>query len=275
MNDFIPVNDLDNAIMAMQRSKAAMPELFRRLRQGSLYLVLPFHPEVANQTMELKNGMPMPFVRFTTERGVVVPAYSSEARFYEGLEKIKLAARNFMAAEMPAVQALEIVGKMKLRLAINHGCATGSITLPPKTLCDVADATALQPLGMSSGRTEHLVLNKIDPADYPTDLLQAVFELFRKYRNFRAAWIFTRTVAGQPTPKFVPYYLLVLMAPRDEAIFHDFNLVAQAARGQHELNLSHADEHDTAYLATLFQQATPFYQAADYQPPGPAGLPAA
>ena len=267
MNDFLPINDLDRAIMAMQRSRAAMPELFRRLREGNLYLVLPYHPEVANQDMELKSGMPVPFVNFTTDKGVVVPAYTSHERFEEGLEKIKLAKRNFMSAEMPAVQALEIVAKMKMKLTINHGCATGSVTLPPKTLVDVASGLALQPLGMDPVFTENLRLDKLDPADYPTDLLQPIFELIRQHKNFRTAWIFTRTIPGQPVPEFKPYYILLHMEPRDATLFHDFNLVAQAARGKHEVNLSLNQDDRPEYLAGLFQKAKPFFVAADYQPP--------
>ena len=122
---------------------------------------------------------------------------------------------------------------------------------------------------MGSGHTEQLTLDKLDPADYPTDLLQPIFELFRKHRNFRAAWIFTRTIAGQPTPEYKPYYLMLHMDPRDATLFHDFNLVAQAARGKHEVNLSLTPDEGLEYLAGLFRQARPFYVAADYTPPVP------
>jgi hypothetical protein len=78
-----------------------------------------------------------------------------------------------------------------------------------------------------------------------------------------------RTIAGQPAPAHKPYYLLVLMDPRVAQLFHDFNLVAQSARGKHEVNLSLADEKNPEYIAGLFQQARPFYMAADWHPPQP------
>ena len=265
MSEATPTNDLDRAIMAFSRSKSALPELFRRLREGNLYLLVPFHPEVANETMELQSGMPIPFARAQTPHGPALLAFSSEARVEEGLKKGRVPPRTYMAAEMPALQALEIACKMNLNLTVNKCCVTGEITLPPKTVCDVADGTALRPLGMGGEKTEQLTLDKIDPADYPTDLLQAVFEVFRQHPEFRAAWIFTRTIAGQPVPAHRPYFLLVLMEPRDAKLFHDFNLVAQSARGKHELNLSLADEQDREYVAGLFRQARPFYVSADYQ----------
>ena len=57
------------------------------------------------------------------------------------------------------------------------------------------------------------------------------------------------------------------MDPRDEVIFHDFNLVAQSAREKHEVSINLANEKDTTYLAGLFRKLRPFYVAADYRPP--------
>ena len=45
----IPLNDLDKAILAFQRSQAVVPEWLRLLCAGNLYLLIPFHPEVANR----------------------------------------------------------------------------------------------------------------------------------------------------------------------------------------------------------------------------------
>jgi hypothetical protein len=267
MSESIPMNDLDKAIMAFMRSKSALPEVLRCIREGDLYLLVPFHPEVANETMELKNGMPMPFARIQTKHGVAVVAFSSEARVEEGLKKGNVPPHTYMAAMMPALQALEIVGKMNLNLTVNKSCATGELTLPPKALRDMADGTALKPAGIDPAKTEQLRLDIVNPADYPTDLLQPVFELLRKHKHFRAAWIFTRTFEGQPAPAHKPYYILVLMEPRDAVIFHDFNLVAQSAKGKHEVNVSLTQADGPEYIASLFRQVRPFYVAADYQPP--------
>jgi len=45
----IPLNDLDRAVLTFQRSQAVVPELLRHLCAGNLYLLIPFHPEVANR----------------------------------------------------------------------------------------------------------------------------------------------------------------------------------------------------------------------------------
>jgi len=267
----IPMNDLDKAIMAMQRSPAAQPDLCRRLREGNLYLLVPFHPEVANEKMNYREGDPMPFAKVQTDRGVVVTVYSSEARALEGLKKAKVKPRTFMPAEMRALDVLAMLGKLELSMTVNKGCATGSITLPPKTLRVLADGSAFGPQHDDS-EGEQLTLNRINPADYPTNLLVPVFEFLRQHKQFRAAWIFTRIMAGQPSPVHRPYYLLAFMEPRDSALFNDLCMVAHAARGKHEVNTSLTESNRPEVIASLFRQAQPFYVAADYQQP--ATLPA-
>jgi hypothetical protein len=49
----------------------------------------------------------------------------------------------------------------------------------------LADGTALTP--HLADKQEERTLQKLDPADYPTDVLQAAFELMRRRRTFRAA----------------------------------------------------------------------------------------
>ncbi len=60
---------------------------------------------------------------------------------------------------------------------------------------------------------------------------------------------------------------MLLMEPRDETVFHDFNLIAQSAGGGQPVHISLADEKNPESIASLFRQARPFYVAADYQPP--------
>lgn len=267
MNGSPDNNPLDRAILALRRSRAALPDLCRALGDGELWLLVRFHPEIANTDLEFKPGMPFPFARLQTDQGEVVPAYSCEERLNEGLEAGRVPPRTYLSAAMPARQALEMLGHLNLPIVLNKGCATGEVTLPPNLLRDLADSTALKPCALETRKTEQLQLDVLNPADYPTSLVQALFELVRRHRHFRAVWIFTRSEPGPPPPEHRPYYLLVLMEPRDETLFHDFNLVAQSARGGHPLHLSLADENDPAYIARLFRQVRPFYVAADYRSP--------
>ena len=261
----IPLNDLDKAIMAFQRSQAALPDLLRHLCAGKLWLLVPFHPEVANQEMSYLEGQPMPFLRIQTSKGVMVAVFSSETRALEGMKKAKVRPRTYMPAVMSAPDVLGMLAKLNLSMAVNKGCATGDISLPPQSLLKLASGVAFRPPPLNAGGSERLQLDKVDPADFPTDLVQAVFDYCRQHGQFRAVWVFT--MAGQAASARKPYYLLVLMEPRDAALLHNFTLVAKSVNREYEVNLSLTESNAPELIADLFRQAQPFYVAADYRPP--------
>ena len=131
MSDFVPTNDLDRAIMAMRRSAAGTPEFYRQLAQGELWFLVPYHPEVEDADIELKNGSPLPFAVLRDDQGEVVPLFSSEGRLHEGLERGRVPPRTYLCGDMPARQVLEILGHAGLRAVVNKSCATGEVTIPP------------------------------------------------------------------------------------------------------------------------------------------------
>jgi hypothetical protein len=112
-------------------------------------------------------------------------------------------------------------------------------------------------------------LGILDAADYPTYLIQPLFEILRQHGQFKAAWIFGPPKSAPPTAGLPVYYVLTLMDPRDEKLFHVFNIVAQSARADRcGVELSLTNPADTEEIKKLFRAATPFFRAADYQPPG-------
>lgn len=268
MNPPVRDNDLDRAIRSVARSQSAMPDLLRALSAGEIWFLMKYHPELEGGEMSFQNGSPLPFVMMQDRKGKIVPLFSSSKRLDEAMRSPGAPKEKLMAGTMPVRQAMEILGAMNFRAVINQGCATGGITIGPDLMRDVADGTALKPLPLDPGPQTTKRFSLIDPADYPTNLIQPLFEHLRKHANFRAAWVFgedkdATPVAGQPK-----YYLLVLMQPRDEKLFHDFNLIAQAAGGKEgEVELSLAQETDEAEIARVFQRAKPFFTASDYHPP--------
>ena len=265
------MNDLDRAILALQRSTAATPEFYRQLAQGDLWFLVRYHPEIEGETIELKNGAPMPFILFKVRGGgSAVALFSSAERVEECLKTSKIPARRYSTGSMPARQMLEILGAQNLQAVINQGCAAGAVTIPPDLMRDLASGRALKPI-LPEGKM-HGVLNILDPADYPTHLIQPLFELMRQHAQFRAAWVF-----AFPPPPDAPvrpphYQLLILMNPRDERLFHDLNMTLSAAERDHagpKTGLGLVDETDADYIAGLFRQAPAFFTAADYRrPPG-------
>ena len=264
-------NDLDRAIMAVVRSQAAMPDFCRELTKGEIWFLMPRRPGEEDELIELKPGSPLPCVILGDEQGPFVPLFSSAARLDESLKNNRIPGRTYTAGAMPTVQLLAILAQAELRAIINKSCATGEVTIPPNTIRGLADGTALKP--QPADKEEERTLQKLDPADYPTDVIQAAFEVMRRHRNFRAAWIFG-LVSSQPKPGHGQgYQLVVLMDPPDDVVFHDLSLVVRAVRGESDdVQAGVLYETDTASIAQTFRAAQPFYVAADYQPPRPGSV---
>src|SRR5215471_12288220 len=102
------MNDLDRAIVAIRRSNANLPDFYRQLTEGELWFLIPYHPEVEGECLELNPGSPCPFVTLEDEKGVVVPLFSSEMRVDEAMKNANLPPRTHSAGAMSAMAVLEI-----------------------------------------------------------------------------------------------------------------------------------------------------------------------
>jgi hypothetical protein len=254
-------NDLDQAIYALQRSKAALPDLFRALAQGKLCALMPYHPEMEDAGLKLENGMQCPFLMLEEEEGTAVALFSSPERAEEAMKKGGV-ENKFCVGAMPAKQMLEVIGKMNLHASLNNGCATGAFIFGPDLMRDLASGAALEPKG--TGPTENVIANVIGPADYPTDVIQPLFEILRRHRAFRAAWIARRK---EPTRNGgSQYQIFILMQPRDEQALHDFNIVLQTVRKEpDDVWFGCVDENDGDGGRYLLERAIPFYTAPDFK----------
>jgi hypothetical protein len=265
MSENIPMNELDRAIKAMVRSQAAFPDFCRAVCEGTLWALIPYQPGMVGELIEIANGRPFPFALLKEPKGEAVPVFSSEARTEEGLRKGKVPENTYSICNLQAMQLLEILGSTKFGAVINKGCVTGSITIWPDLMRDLVSGEALKANALTRGDKPQKKVNLLNPADYPTELVQRAFESLRRHKNFRAAWVFGGEQDGKQG-----YHLVILMDPRDDAIFHDFNLAVHANRNKdYEIFLGMLDERDKSYIENFFRQAAPFYRAADYPlPPG-------
>jgi hypothetical protein len=263
------MNELDRTIKAMQRSNAGAPEFYRQLVAAELWFLLPYHPEMEGAHMQIQNGSPFPFCVQTESDGEeIVPIFSSEARLEESLRAGDVPTNKFLCGKMPGVQVLELIGKVGFAAVLNRGCATGELALPADLLCDLADGSIFEPTGPSEIIQAAVTL--VNPADYPTDLIQRAFEFIRQYRAFRAAWVFLLPDDSAAFNEARTYQLLFLVSPRSQALLHDLNLALNCSPPKGvTFNIGTVDETDTVQIVTLFAKAQPFYLAQDFvQPKG-------
>ena len=256
--------NLDRAIHALGKSTAALPEVYRRLTEGNLCALMPYHPEIEGEILQIRNGSPFNFAMVQGPEGAeAVLIFSSEARADESLTAGNVPLNTFCVGSMEARQMLEILGAMNMTALLNKGCATGAFLIPPDMMRDLASGEALKPAGMGTDEGVQQTFKIVEPADYPTNLIQPLFETLRRDRKFRAAWVLRKpelTAEGG-----THYALMILMDPRDEVLAHAFNVVlSNSVTRPDEVMLSFVDETDHAYIAQLLKAAAPFYRAPDF-----------
>lgn len=263
-------NDLDHAIFAVQKTRAYMPELLRQLVSSELIALVPYHPEVEGAQLKIENGVPFPFSILKDKDGEVVPLFTSIERMEEGFRKGKVRENTYLPADINGREIFEILGVMKMRAVINKSCSTGELTLNDALMRDLADGSALRP-GSGPAETKNLTITTIDPADYPSHLVQAAFEKMKKHSAFRTAWIFTPGGTEDAQRNKQDYVLLVLMNPTNEQLRHELTLVVQlAAKPGDQFTIMALDEKNEAYVRDFFKRfPTTFYTAAGFDPRNP------
>ena len=137
------MNELDRAVMRMAKSHAALPDLMRCLSEGELWTFVPWHPEVEDADMELRNGMEMPFSQFEDAKGSFVPIFSSFERAREAMKQGRFPARTYSVGAVDAKVLMLILGSANLRADVNRGCKTGAVMIGPDMMRDIADGSAL------------------------------------------------------------------------------------------------------------------------------------
>jgi hypothetical protein len=154
---------------------------------------------------------------------------------------------------------LHILSTQNTRAVLNPACGTGEVKLSPSLMASlIADA---RPSPTPVADVSEVAV--VDPADYPTDFVQPVFEFMREHREFRAAWIF-----GNPDREHENahgYVLAVLMEPRDETLIADLGIVIRGAlTPELEVEVSILDPVEPA-TAELVRMVRPFHCAPDFE----------
>jgi hypothetical protein len=167
-------NDLDRAIMAVVRSRAAMPDLCRELIKGEVWFLMPRRPGEEDEVIELKPGAPLPFVMLADAQGPVVPIFSSAERLDESLKNNRVPGRTYTAGAMPAAQLLGVLGQAELRAIINKSCATGELTIPPDLMRGLADGTTLKPRSCNLSKRISACLTPLNSSGVSTPSLASM-----------------------------------------------------------------------------------------------------
>ncbi len=263
MNENIPMNDLDRSIQAMGRSQSTFPDFCRAVTQGELWFLRPFHVGIEDEPVVVEKGELFPLALLRDADGEFSPVFSSEARAEEGMRHGNVPMLTYWVGSMPAKQLLALFGGTPFGVVFNKGCVTGEIAIKSDLIRDLVSGQVFQPTENDTTQHKTGTATVLDPADYPTEMVQRAFEFMRRHKNFRAAWVWRATVAGRPG-----YAVGAVMEPRDAVLFHDFNLAVHAGHSpDFETYLVLLDAESPGAYRQIMEESPPFYRVPDYLPP--------
>ena len=250
--------------MAALRSPAGRPELFRQLRQSDLFFLIPYQEDLEGETT-ITGGDRLVLISWHGSHGEYVPVFTSERQATWAMKSRREEEEPAYLAQMKGEVFFTIMATRKdAQVIINPGCPLGEARLIECAIKGLATGSILRPVRSVEEATEQMII--MDPADYPTNFIQPLFEFLRGRPEVAAAWIFRQE---PPTPPATVRYRIGLhiTGPREQ-VQQDFVLVAKAARppnvefGVTVLDPTHPD------TARMMRGVRPFYRAAVSSGPG-------
>lgn len=259
-----PLSELERLLSDPRQGPESHPRLFRLLCESTLVFLMPYHPEIMG-TMSLKNGDQGPkFVVWKGAEGLRIPIFTSIERANEACKKIGARDKQYALAEMNGQQLFALLSSQKYSVMINPACGPATTHLDTNAIKMLADGSILKPIDDGPRREGKVVI--VDPADYPTDLLQPLFFFLRNRKEVKAAWLFRE--ADLPPDSKVSYVFVLKVVGNAEKLKQDFAVVATgAAPPDVEFGVTTLDAANKPLVA-ITAKATPFYAAPGFKSPG-------
>ncbi len=261
-----PRNELELAMQASLISPTANPELFRQLRKCPLTFLSPYHPEMVGEHKP-GDSVPISFVVWKNGEQECVPVFTSAARLEEALRATGNDDQNYCISDMPGETLFKVMVEVKLtyKVVVNPGCITGNTILDMNAVRMLADGSILKPVTPEAKVRRPAEI--VDPADYPTDFIQPLFEFLRGKPLARAAWLFRQS----PPPKSgeTSYIIgLLITGETGSELEQDLVVVAEHVCPPNcSFGVAILDPKNPSVTAVT-ANFPPFYAALDYHGPG-------
>jgi hypothetical protein len=262
-----PLNDLERLLAKPKLGPQDFPELFRLLRETELVFLLPYHPELEGAKMSVKNGGQLPpFVVWTSaEDGKRLPIFSSLDRAQEACKKTGAREGQYLLCDMPGRQLFDLLACQPNGIVINPATTLHALFMG---LDGVKQVVGRGPGQIVPPVNQSFRVQLLTPAEYPTSLVQGLFQYLRGSTGVRAAWLGKDLARTQPGTG----YLVVLLGECDQKKIHADMLIvggAGLAKGD-TVHVTFLDGNNAAAVPAT-QKFTPFYAAPDYNAPSPLG----
>jgi len=243
---FEPQNDLERSLVRATGDASWIPQFYRDLANGELFLILNDAPPTRSEVV-LQPGQTLSVMAGRSDGREFIPAFSSLPR----LEAAAPEGAGYVAME--AIEALRMIGSAEVIL--NPGSEYGKAISPSEIAMLVDGSMWMLTRQMEVTGPTHVEIGP--PARYPTELAEILKRLFARYEEVQRGWIAT---VGSMMRNVRPHIVLFLeMSEQSFDVIADIGIVA-------ELNPVQDPPFEvmpftrTRSLAGLFQNIPPFYR---------------
>jgi hypothetical protein len=253
-----PTNDIERILDSKRFGPQDYPALFRLLLESDLVFLIPIWTAAPHLIHWGEHDGRPPFGRIrrreqgkTEER---TPIFSSTDAARRACRASGL-WKQFTLCQMNGQKLFEWLAQEDGMFVVNPSSTRNELHMDLAAVRKLADGSLL-----TQRPREHVegTLKLLDPAEYPTDFMQAIFEFLRKNSSVQAAWIFKYLDgAGNLC------YVFILDAPSNpKEVEDEFSLIARLAcpKGA-EWGVRFLDRNDSE-MARIPQEFAPFYRAA-------------
>lgn len=257
------LNDLERAFVAAARGPEGRPEFFRQLRDSQLSFLTSSNYG-GQTTRTTSSSGSLSFQVWAKKKEACIPIFTSVERVEQALKKTGRQFNRQNVFQMKGDKLFQAITARKppIGVIINPGCDTGEMFLDATAVKLLANGAILKPLRPE--KRESGMVHIVEPSDYPTQLVNSLFQYFRRYGTVRAAWLFRH----QPEPSSAePTYIVGLVLTNADGarrIEQDLTVVAKGIRPIVKCSATVLDLTDPAVAKTVANHM-PFYSVPDFE----------
>ncbi len=201
---FLPANDLERSLVKAAHDPAHRPQFYRDLLEATVFVIQPGPAPSAPVTHTMERGDTLSIVTIEVEGKQYVPFFSSLSRLREAIEhEVAYVALNARAL-------LEITRGTPLIL--NPRSAYGK-EFTPEEVEAILDGSIWETSADKIVVEEAARVFIGQPAEYPTELVEALKRTLRQQKKVRRAWV---ALYYNPTDGLPPHLLVALEAEGQE-----------------------------------------------------------
>jgi hypothetical protein len=250
-DDFVPTNELEEALMQAAGDPAARPAFYRRLLEAKLFFVTPEAPASPGREV-LPAGREVVVMSFTGPRGPFTPFFSSQERVAEVAPRMNRPL-GFLA--LAGRDAFGLLAQRAQQAVLNPGFPFGK-EFSPEEIRQLAAGSLDVGSTITVEEATEVLLGQ--PSQYPRALVDALIRLFAGKPSVAAAYL---AQIHDPASGLPPHPIIGIVSDDYDQVVREAGMVANAFADGGPVDFMEADparaEGVTEYL---LQSTKPFYQ---------------